>query len=174
MKYFSLALFAAITLGASAEMQIDLDIKAKPIKDMKKTANGVAMGVNGAMEAWLSHIPGNDDIFFVSKQVETSRIFRQAGLRVMRLQGMNSWFNNRNKKTKDGKYPLTNPKAAFDFYKDNGIKVFVCLECWSQEAVANNLEIIKWIVDNNYKLIALSKTWSNPLRIGHNGRHGSR
>jgi hypothetical protein len=151
MKYFSLALFAAITLGASAEMQIDLDIKAKPIKDMKKTANGVAMGVNGAMEAWLCHIPGNDDIFFVSNKVETSRIFRQAGLRVMRLQGMNSWFNNRNKKTKDGKYPLTNPKAAFDFYKDNGIKVFVCLECWSQEAVANNLEIIKWIVDNNYK-----------------------
>ena len=134
-----------------AGLDIDLDLKAKPIKDMRGTANGIAMGVNGAMEAWLSHVNGNDDILFVSNKVETARIFRQAGLRVMRLQGMNSWFNNRSKRTKDGKYPLTNPKAAFDFYKANGIKVFVCLECPNQDAVANCVEIIKWIVDNGYK-----------------------
>ena len=145
------ALAAAAACTASAGIDIDLDLKAKPIKDMKKTANGVAMGVNGAMEAWLSHVDGNDDILYVENKVETARIFRQAGLRVMRLQGMNTWFNNRNKRTKDGKYPLTNPKAAFDFYKANGIKVFVCLECPDQAAVANNLEIVKWIVDNGYK-----------------------
>ena len=144
-------LAAAAAWTASAGIDIDLDLKAKPIKDMKKTANGVAMGVNGAMEAWLSHVNGNDDILFVSNKVETARIFREAGLRVMRLQGMNSWFNNRSKRTKDGKYPLTNPKAAFDFYQANGIKVFVCLECPNQAAVANNLEIVKWIVDNGYK-----------------------
>ena len=144
-------LAAAAAWTASAGIDIDLDLKAKPLKDMKKTANGIAMGVNGAMEAWLSHVNGNDDILFVSNKVETARIFRQAGLRVMRLQGMNSWFNNRSKRTKDGKYPLTNPKAAFDFYKANGIKVFVCLECPNQDAVANCVEIIKWIVDNGYK-----------------------
>ena len=144
-------LAAAAAWTASAGIGIDLDLKAKPIKDMKKTANGVAMGVNGAMEAWLSHVNGNDDILFVSTKVETARIFREAGLRVMRLQGMNSWFNNRSKRTKDGKYPLTNPKAAFDFYQANGIKVFVCLECPNQDAVANCVEIIQWIVDNGYK-----------------------
>ena len=144
-------LAAAAAWTASAGIGIDLDLKAKPIKDMKKTANGVAMGVNGAMEAWLCHVSGNDDILYVENKVETARVFRQAGLRVMRLQGMNTWFNNRSKRTKDGKYPLTNPKAAFDFYKANGIKVFVCLECPNQDAVANCVEIIKWIVDNGYK-----------------------
>ncbi len=145
------ALTAAAAWTAAAGIDIDIDLKAKPIKDMKGTANGIAMGVNGAMEAWLSHVNGNDDILFVSNKVETARIFRQAGLRVMRLQGMNTWFNNRNKRTKDGKYPLTNPKAAFDFYQANGIKVFVCLECPDQGAVANCVEIIQWIVDNGYK-----------------------
>lgn len=153
MKIQSIACVALAfgVYGASAEVKLDLDLKAKPIKDMRTTANGVAMGVNGAMEAWLSRIPGNDDILFLSNKVETARAIRQAGLRVMRLQGINSWFNNRNKRTKDGKYPLTNPKAAFDFYKANGIKVFVCLECKSQPAVSNCLEIIKWIIDNDYK-----------------------
>ena len=132
-------LAAAAAWTASAGIDIDLDLKAKPIKDMKKTANGVAMGVNGAMEAWLCHVSGNDDILYVENKVETARVFRQAGLRVMRLQGMNTWFNNRSKRTKDGKYPLTNPKAAFDFYKANGIKVFVCLECASTNAVDENV-----------------------------------
>jgi len=145
------ALTAAAAWTAAAGIDIDIDLKAKPIKDMKGTANGIAMGVNGAMEAWLSHVNGNDDILFVSNKVETARIFREAGLRVMRLQGMNTWFNNRSKRTKDGKYPLTNPKAAFDFYQANGIKVFVCLECPNQGAVANCVEIIQWIVDNGYK-----------------------
>ena len=145
------ALTAAAAWTAAAGIDIDIDLKAKPIKDMKGTANGIAMGVNGAMEAWLSHVNGNDDILFVSNKVETARIFREAGLRVMRLQGMNTWFNNRSKRTKDGKYPLTNPKAAFDFYQANGIKVFVCLECPNQGAVANCVEIIQWIVDNGHK-----------------------
>ena len=119
------ALTAAAAWTAAAGIDIDIDLKAKPIKDMKGTANGIAMGVNGAMEAWLSHVNGNDDILFVSNRVETARIFREAGLRVMRLQGMNTWFNNRSKRTKDGKYPLTNPKAAFDFYqaKHQGVRL---------------------------------------------------
>ena len=142
---------AGIAIGAFADFRIDIDLDAKPIKDMGKTANGVAMGVNGAMEAWLSGVSGNDDILFVSNKVETARVFREAGLRVMRLQGMNSWFGGRGKRTKDGLFPLTNPKAAFDFYKANGIKVFVCLECPDQAAVSNNLEIIRWLVDNGYR-----------------------
>ena len=151
MKAIWTAAICALACAAGAAMTVDLDLKAKPIKEMKTTANGVAMGVNGAMEAWLCGVEGNDDILYVSNKVETARVFRQAGLRVMRLQGMNSWWNNRTKRTKDGKYPLTNPKAAFDFYKANRVKVFVCLECGSQPAVTNCLEIIQWLVDNDYK-----------------------
>ena len=156
----------AIALGAmavNAGIDIDLDLKAKPIKDMKTTGNGVAMGVNGAIEDWLAHVKGNDFIFYVTNKVETARVYREAGLRVMRLQGMNSWFNRRvpnpyDINSKDKKevqraknYSQTNPKALFDLYKANGIKTMVCLECWSQEAVTNCLDIIKWIVDNDYK-----------------------
>lgn len=112
-KLVAFALFSvAVFSGLSAEKTIDIDLAAKPIRDMKKTANGVAMGVNGALEAWLCSFPGNDDWLYVSNKVETARIFRQAGLRVLRLQGMNSWFGGRNLRTKDGKFPRTNPKAA--------------------------------------------------------------
>ena len=151
MKAIWTAAICALACAAGAAMTVDLDLKAKPIKEMKSTANGVAMGVNGAMEAWLCGVDGNDDILYVSNKVETARIYRQAGLRVMRLQGMNTWWNSRMKRTKDGKYPLTNPTATFDFWKANHVKVFVCLECASQPEVANCLEIIKWIADNDYK-----------------------
>ena len=153
MKHASLAALAAtvVSLAAYGELMIDVDLEAKPIKDMKTTANGVAMGVNGAMEVQSCGEEGNDDILFISNRVETARIMREAGLRVMRLQCMNPWWNNRTKRTKDGKYPLSNPKAAFDFYKANHMKVFVCLECLNQEWVTNNLEIIQWLVDNDYK-----------------------
>ena len=153
MKHASLAVLAAtaVSLAGYGEFLIDIDLEAKPIKDMKTTANGVAMGVNGAMEVWSCGEEGNDDVLFVSNKVETARIMREAGLRVMRLQGMNAWWNNRTKRTKDGKYPLSNPKAAFDFYKANHMKVFVCLDCINQEMVTNDLEIIRWVVDNGYK-----------------------
>ena len=153
-----------LTAGvASAGFEIALDAKAKPIKDMRTTGNGVGMGFNGAVEGWLNSIRNNDDILYVSNRLETARAYRQAGLRLMRLQGMNSWFNCRgpnpyDPNSKDPKvrkayarYNRTNPKALLDFYKANGVKTFVCLECWSESAVTNNLEIVQWLVDNGYK-----------------------
>lgn len=161
-----MVVLVALTAGAAlADFEIALDPKAQPIKDMRTTGNGVGMGFNGAVEGWLNSIRNNDDILYVSNKVETARVYRQAGLRLMRLQGMNSWFNRRgpnpyNPNSKDKKeqqaykrYDQTNPKALLDFYKANGVKTFVCLECWGESAVTNNLEIVKWLVDNDYKSV---------------------
>ena len=179
MKTLMTAALAVTTFGVSAETTIDLDLKAKPIKDMKTTANGVAMGVNGAMEAWLCGVEGNDDILYVSNRFETARAYRQAGLRLMRLQGMNSWFNCRkpnpyDPNSKDPKevkryksYVQSRPDLVFPFWKENGIKVWVCLECWNTNDVPNCVEIVKWIVDNGYKDVVAgfemgNETYSSP------------
>ena len=140
-----LAAAAVVCAGAAfADVEINLDMAAKPLKDMSKTGCNQGMGFNAALEnVWGA---ANDDWWFVSNKVESARILKQAGANLLRLQCMNGWFNRRN----DPKKP-TNPKAAFDFYKQNGIKVFVCLECWSDRAVAENVEIVKWLVDNGYK-----------------------
>ena len=42
MKTLMAAVVAAMTFGASAEMTIDLDLKAKPIKEMKSPEDGRA------------------------------------------------------------------------------------------------------------------------------------
>ena len=138
------AVFAAA--AASADFSIDVDLGVKPLKDMSKTGCNQGMGFNAALEQVWS--VGGDDYWFVSNRVDTSRILREAGANLLRLQCMNSWFGRRNDPDPRKR---SNPKAAFDFYKANGIKVFVCLECWSKEAVEEDVEIVKWIVDNDYK-----------------------
>src|SRR5574344_683120 len=128
--YLTAALLAtAMVATAKPDFTISLDPAAKPIKDMRMTGNGVGMGFNGAVEGWLNSIQGNDDILYVSNRFETAKVYRQAGLRLMRLQGMNTWFNSRrpnpyDPNSKDKKvvqaykrYNRTNPKALFDFYK---------------------------------------------------------
>ena len=128
----------------AADFEIRIDPKAKPIKDMRQTGCNSGMGFNAALEQVFC--VANDDYWFVSNKVSSSAMLREAGANLLRLQCMRSWWNRRN----DKKNP-TNPKAAFDFYRENGIKVWVCLECWSTNDVPNCVEIVKWIVDNGYK-----------------------
>ncbi len=138
---------AAICAGAAmADFEITIDPAAKPFKDMRQTGCNQGIGFNAALEqVWGV---GGDDWHFVSNKVESSRILKEAGANLLRLQCMNGWFRNRDNKDPKRR---TNPKAAFDFYKENGIKVFVCLECWSTNAVEENVEIVKWLVDNDFK-----------------------
>ena len=166
--------FAAVAMG---DVEIDLDMKAKPLKDMSNSGCNQGMGFNAALEnVWGV---ANDDYWFVTNRIEAARVLKAAGANLLRLQCMNSWFWRRNPnpydpKSKDPKevqrykgYKQTNPKAAFDFYKANGIKVFVCIECHKQEAVEENVEIVKWIVDNGYKDVVAgfemgNETYSSP------------
>lgn len=150
--------FAALAL---ADFDITIDANAKPIKDMGKSGCNQGIGFNAALESvWGA---ADDNWWFVSNKVETARVLKEAGVNLMRLQCMNAWFNNRRPNpydadSKDPKersraknYRQSNPEAAFDFYKANGFKVFVCLECWNEKAIDENVEIVKWIVENGYK-----------------------
>ena len=146
---------------AFGDFEIALDAGAKPIKDMSNTGCNQGIGFNAALESvWGA---ANDDYWFVSNKFETARVLKEAGVNLVRLQCMNRWFDNRKpnpydpdskdpkERNKAKNYRRSNPKAAFDFYKANGMKVFVCLECWTSNAVNENVDIVKWIVDNGYK-----------------------
>ena len=151
----TIAAFAVIaSMSVCADFAISLDPAAKPIKEIDKAGCNTGIGFNGALESVFSC--GSDDYWFVSNRVETARAFLEAGATLVRLQCMNGWFSRRN--ATGPKARRSNPKAAFDFYQANGIKAFVCLECCHdfetnrvEASVAENLEIIKWIVDNGYK-----------------------
>lgn len=68
------------------------------------------------------------------------------------------WFARRNSKNPKTR---SNPKAQFDFWKENGFKVLLGISAIGPKqasdeklfaaAVSNRLEFVKWIVDNNYK-----------------------
>ena len=153
--------FVFAAFGAFADFAIDIDPKAVPIKDMSRTTCNSGIGYNAALEAVFG--VKDDDWWFISNRVESARVLREAGANLLRLQCMNGWFarqgpnpydpNSTDKKERRRyqSYRRSNPKAAFDFYKANGIKVFVCLECRTTNAVPENVAIVKWIVDNGYK-----------------------
>lgn len=163
MKSFVLGFALFSCAGAFAEFTIDFDPSAaKPIKDMRKSNCNQGIGFNAALESIWS--VASDDYWFVSNKVETSRILKEAGANLLRLQCMNSWFSR--KPPAKTKRP-SNPKAAFDFYKENGIKVFICLEAWNKDAIDQNVEIVKWIVENKYKSCVAgfemgNETYGNP------------
>ena len=167
--------------GLRADFSIDIDLAAAPLKDMRKSDCNQGLGFNAAMESvWCA---ANDDYWFVSNKVETARVLKDAGVNLMRLQCANGWFfndqpNPYDPNSKDPKermyaknYRRSNPKAAFDFYKANGMKVFLCLEIdlrrnpWA--SVTNNLDIIRWVVTNDYKSCVAgiecgNETYGNP------------
>ena len=157
------AVAALAAAAAFADFEISLDPAAKPFKDMRKTGCNQGIGFNAALESVWS--VANDDWWFATNRVETSRTLKEAGANLLRLQCMNSWFRRRN--AAGPKARRSNPKAAFDFYKANGIKVFVCLECASTNAVDENVEIVQWLVDNGYKDVVAgfemgNETYGNP------------
>lgn len=142
---------AAASLAFAGEFAVELDIDGKPLKDIRKADCVAGLGFNAALEGVFS-IPsdGNDDWWFITNRVESARVLKNAGASLMRLQCMNSWWNRRDKVTKKG-YPSSNPKAAFDFYRANHFKVFVCLEAWNWPAATNCVEIAKWLKENGYE-----------------------
>lgn len=166
---FNARLMAAFAVAASlmqcafADFKVSFDpANMKPVKDMRKSGCNQGIGFNAALESIWS--VANDDYWFVTNKVETSRILKDAGANLLRLQCMNSWFS-RQPPAKAKRQ--SNPKAAFDFYKANGIKVFVCLEAWNKETIDQNVEIVKWIVDNGFKKCVAgfemgNETYGNP------------
>ena len=88
------AVAALAAAAAFADFEISLDPAAKPFKDMRKTGCNQGIGFNAALESVWS--VANDDWWFVTNRVETSRTLKEAGANLLRLQCMNSWFRRRN------------------------------------------------------------------------------
>ena len=156
------AALAACASGATAEINLEIDLSAQPKKDIAKANCNAGFGFNSALEAFSLPSDGGNDIWFATNKYEAAQALKRAGATLMRIQCASEWWQHRNEKTKSG-YPRSNPKAAFDFYKQNGMKVFVCLDVWRRNrnrkqgekyyvpAPQDAIDVIQWIVDNGYK-----------------------
>ena len=134
--------------GAYADFNINIDLSAKPIKDVRTSTCGPQVGYAGcAMEM----SPGKSDTyFFETNGEETARAMKEAGAWFQRMWSANDWFAKRNQKDKDGN-PMSNPDAAFKFWKANGFKILFTIEAWNKDAKQQILDFVKYIVDNDYK-----------------------
>ena len=135
---------------AKADFKIDLDLSGKPVKDVRKSTCGPIIGYAGCRFYGYGLPADPDTYWFQDHGLETAQAMKDAGAWFQRMWSANAWFEERNKKDKEGK-PLSNPDAAFKFWKANGIKVVFTLECWGDKQKPGIYEFVQWIVDNDYK-----------------------
>ena len=153
MKTMTVAAVAAVlALSARADFDINLDLSGKPMRDLSKTTSKAVVGYISAMHTY------GDDYWFVSNKCETAAVMKQAGCYNTATWSSDAWFARRNDPNPKKR---TNPKAQFDFWKQNGFKVLIGLSAIGpkqaadekvfNQIVSNKLEFVKWIVDNGYK-----------------------
>ena len=149
---FVCAFACVASVGAFADFSINLDLSGKPIRDLSKSTSKAIVGYISAMHEY------GDDYWFVSNKVQTAAAMKQAGCYNTATWSSDMWFARRNSTNPKNR---SNPKAQFDFWKENGFKVLIGLsgigpkqaadEAQFNAAVSNRLEFVKWIIDNNYK-----------------------
>ena len=141
-----------ISIGALADFSINLDLSGKPMRDLSKTTSKAVVGYISAMHEY------GDDYWVIANKVQTAAVMKKAGCYNSATWSSDMWFarrNSNNPKTR------SNPKAQFDFWKENGFKVLLGLSAIGPKqasdeklfaaAVSNRLEFVKWIVPHNYK-----------------------
>ena len=137
---------------AFADFNLNLDLSGKPMRDLSKSTSKAIVGYISAMHAY------GDDYWFVTNKYETAAVMKKAGCYNTATWSSDMWFARRNDKNPKNR---TNPKAQFDFWKENGFKVLIGLtgigpkqaadEAQFKAAVDSRLEFVKWIIDNKYK-----------------------
>ena len=146
------ALAVCLAGGALADFNINLDLSGKPIRDLSKSTSKAIVGYISAMHEY------GDEYWFVTNKMQTAAAMKMAGCYNTATWSSDQWFNRRNDPNPKKR---SNPKAQFDFWKQNGFKVLIGLsgigpkqaadEAVFQSIVSNKLEFVKWIIDNNYK-----------------------
>ena len=146
------AMSVLASAGAFADFNINLDLSGKPMRDLSKTTSKAIVGYISAMHAY------GDDYWFVSNKYETASVMKKAGCYNTATWGSDGWFAHRNDKNPKTR---TNPKAQFDFWKQNGFKVLIGLspigpkqaadEKVFKSIVDDKVGFVKWIIDNGYK-----------------------
>ena len=157
---------AALSAGCAwADFSVDLDWSVKPLKDVRTSTCGPIVGYAGC----FVEIPLGEDsetYFFDTDRENTARVLKEAGAYHQRMWQANAWFMRGKPEyrkvweEKNAKLPPnrrrpfdgSNPKAAFEFWKQNGIKLLFTLEAWNGETSKKEiLEFVDWIVKNDYK-----------------------
>ena len=146
------AMSVLASAGAFADFNINLDLSGKPMRDLSKTTSKAIVGYISAMHTY------GDDYWFVSNKYETASVMKKAGCYNTATWSSDQWFARRN--DPDPK-KRTNPKAQFDFWKQNGFKVLIGLspigpkqaadEKVFKSIVDDKVGFVKWIIDNGYK-----------------------
>ena len=146
------AMSVLASTGAFADFSLNLDLSGKPMRDLSKSTSKAIVGYISAMHAY------GDDYWFVTNKYETAAVMKKAGCYNTATWGSDQWFARRN--DPDPK-KRTNPKAQFDFWKQNGFKVLIGLspigpkqaadEKVFKSIVDDKVGFVKWIIDNGYK-----------------------
>ena len=182
MKRLMIAAAAAVAVqGAlAADFTINIDPKAKAIKNVKGTDCVTTLGYNGGLTEFCnSH-------WVYQEYPDTEKVLRAAGVYLVGTGGQKFWaqcdwiqkqlaeFRASGKKLEDlpkaeqGKYKtwMTWPerKATWDFWKRNGIKAFVCFDSGKKTFVDGQfvdagpgpfakqcIDFVQWIVDAGYQ-----------------------
>lgn len=123
-----------------AEVQILLDADAKPVRDVRASTCGTVMGYAGCA---MNMGPGaGDSYFFGEVKDDTARAMKESGAWFQRMWSADAWFAN----------PKSDPKAAFEFWKANGIRILMTIEPWKGEKSKKQiLDLTKFIVTNHYE-----------------------
>lgn len=180
MKYILpmfIAFTAATVMAADKPwpMPIELNASATPIKNLSGNTSGTGLGFASSLLE-DSAKDNLQDWLFVRDREGTAKVFREAGVTLVRYSNGNSrwrvgmtWAEATDDVREEMKKhyrstPLVDPKSYFSFWKENGIKVIVCListQAWedpvtakgskSLDLVKNDIaDFTKWIVDNGY------------------------
>ena len=146
------AIAACLAGGVFADFNINLDLSGKPMRDLSKSTSKAIVGYISALHEY------GDDYWFVTNKYETAAAMKKAGCYNTATWSSDMWFNRRNDPNPKKR---SNPKAQFDFWKQNGFKVLIGLsgigpkqaadEKVFSAVVSNKIEFVKWIVDNGYK-----------------------
>ena len=162
---------ALVAATGFAGFEIKIDPAKVPIRDARQTPCASLIGYAGSFNAEkMGHIYDNDSYWYDTNRWETAAAMKEAGAWQQRLWSANVWFARRHPVTaaeraeveefnaKSGRYgkkkrlrTQSNPKAAFELWKANDMKVLLVLECWNDNQKTQCLEFVKWIVDNDYK-----------------------
>ena len=146
------AMSVLASTGAFADFNLNLDLSGKPMRDLSKTTSKAIVGYISAMHEY------GDDYWFVSNKYETASVMKKAGCYNTATWSSDQWFARRNDPNPKNR---TNPKAQFDFWKQNGFKVLIGLspigpkqaadEKVFKSIVDDKVGFVKWIIDNGYK-----------------------
>ena len=168
MKSLTCVTLAMLASMGFADFNLNIDLSGKPMRDLSKTTSKSIVGYISAMHEY------GDEYWFVTNKWETAEVMKKAGCHNSATWSSDMWFSRRNHSDPRRR---TNPKAQFDFWKQNNFRVLIGLsgigpkqandEKVFNACVSNRMEFVQGIIDNGYKEVVQGfelgcETYYNP------------